>query len=85
MNFPVLLGAALIPTIVGFIYYNPKFGFGKAWMSASGVTEEMAAKGNMAIIIGVSLVLSVMLAVWFCRVNSIGILKIKHLQYLCGQ
>ena len=21
----------------------------------------------------------------FCRVNSIGILKIKHLQYLCGQ
>jgi hypothetical protein len=24
-------------------------------------------------------------AAGFCRVNSIGILKIKHLQYLCGQ
>ena len=24
-------------------------------------------------------------ALRFCRVNSIGILKIKHLQYLCGQ
>lgn len=63
MNLPVLVGAALIPTIVGFLYYNPKFGLGKAWMSASGVTEEMAAKGNMAVIFGVSLILSVMLAV----------------------
>jgi hypothetical protein len=44
LNLPVTLGAALIPTIVGFIYYNPEFGFGKAWMSASGVTEEMAKK-----------------------------------------
>lgn len=63
LNFPVLLGAALIPTIVGFIYYNPKIGLGKAWMSASGVTEEMTKTGNMAIILGVSLVLSVLLAV----------------------
>lgn len=63
MNLAVLLGAALIPTIVGFVYYNPKFGFGKAWMNASGVTEEMAKTGNMAIIFGVSLFLSVMLTV----------------------
>ncbi|MCF8277164.1 MAG: DUF1761 domain-containing protein [Flavobacteriales bacterium] len=63
MNFPIILGAALIPTIVGFIYYNPKFGLGKAWMSASGVTEEMAKTGNMAVIFGVSLLLSVLLAV----------------------
>lgn len=63
MNFPIILGAAFIPTIVGFIYYNPKFGLGKAWMSASGVTEEMAKTGNMAVIFGVSLLLSVMLAI----------------------
>ncbi len=63
MNLPVILGAALIPTIVGFIYYNPKIGLGKAWMNASGVTDDMAKTGNMAIIFGVSLVLSAMLAV----------------------
>ncbi|MFM1876678.1 MAG: hypothetical protein RL266_2415 [Bacteroidota bacterium] len=62
INFLAILGAALIPTIVGFIYYNPKFGLGKAWMSASGVTEDMAKTGNMAVIFGVSLLLSVMLS-----------------------
>ncbi|MCF8459841.1 MAG: DUF1761 domain-containing protein [Flavobacteriales bacterium] len=76
MNLPVLLGAALIPTIVGFLYYNPKFGFGKAWMSASGVTEDMAKTGNMAIIFGVSLLLSVLLAV---QVNFIVIHQ-AHIQ-----
>lgn len=63
LNLPVLLGAALIPTIVGFLYYNPKFGFGKVWMSASGVTEEMAKTGNMVVIFGVSIFLSVLLSV----------------------
>ena len=63
LNFPVILGAALVPTIIGFLYYNPKFGFGKAWMSASGVTEEMAKTGNMAVIFGVSLVLSILLSI----------------------
>lgn len=62
MNIPVILGAALIPTIIGFIWYNPKV-LGKAWMDASGVTEEMANTGNMLVIFGVSLLLSVMLAV----------------------
>ncbi len=49
--------------MIGFIWYNPSFGFGKAWMSASGVTEEMAKTGNMAVIFGVSLLLSVLLSV----------------------
>ncbi len=62
MNFLAILGAALIPTVVGFIYYNPKFGLGKAWMNASGVTEDMTKKGNMAVILGVSLLLSAMLS-----------------------
>jgi hypothetical protein len=61
MNFPVILGAAFIPTVIGFIWYNPKV-FGNAWMKTSGVTEDMIKAGNMPVIIGVSLLLSVMLS-----------------------
>lgn len=39
MNFPVLFGVALIPLLVGFVWYNPKV-FGNAWMEACGFTEE---------------------------------------------
>lgn len=61
MNFPVILGAALIPTVIGFIWYHPKV-LGTAWMNASGVTEDMIKASNMPLIFGVSLVLSVMLS-----------------------
>ena len=62
MNFPVLLGAALIPTIVGFIWYNPKV-FGNAWMKAADMTEEKMKGANMAVIFGVSIILSIMLSI----------------------
>ena len=38
INFPVLLLAALVPLIVGFVWYNPKV-FGPAWMKANNFTE----------------------------------------------
>ena len=62
MNLPVLLGAALIPTAVGFVWYNPKV-FGTAWMAAADMTEEKLKSKNMAIILVVSLLLSVFLSV----------------------
>ncbi|MCB0706152.1 MAG: DUF1761 domain-containing protein [Saprospiraceae bacterium] len=61
MNFIAILVAALIPTITGFIWYNPKV-FGTAWQKASGVTDEQMKGANMGIIFGVSLVLSILLA-----------------------
>lgn len=60
-NIIAVLLSALIPTIVGFLWYNPNV-FGKAWMQASGMTEEKAKESNMAVIFGVSLLLSVFLA-----------------------
>ncbi len=60
-NWIALVGAALIPMIVGAIWYNPKV-FGTVWMKASGVTEDMMKGTNMAAIFGVSLILSVLLA-----------------------
>ena len=60
-NFLVLALAALIPMIVGFIYYNPKV-FGNAWMKAAHVTEEQIKNGNKAVIFGSALVLSFFIA-----------------------
>lgn len=61
LNFPILLLAALIPMVIGFIWYNPKV-FGKAWMEAAGMTDEKVKGGNMALIFGLSFVFAVFLA-----------------------
>ena len=61
LNFLAILVAALVPMIMGFIWYNPKV-LGNAWMQASGLTEEKMKSANMAIIFGVSFILSLMLS-----------------------
>ncbi|HXB39598.1 MAG TPA: DUF1761 domain-containing protein [Bacteroidia bacterium] len=53
--------AALIPMIIGFIWYNPKV-LGTAWMTASGMTPEKAKGANMGLVFGLAYLLSVMLA-----------------------
>lgn len=60
INFLLLLGAALIPMVIGFIWYNPKT-LGTAWMEASGMTEEKMKGANMAIIFGLSYVFSLLI------------------------
>lgn len=61
INFLAVLVAALIPMILGFIWYNPKV-FGTAWMAATGMTPEKAKNSNMAVVFGVSFILALMLA-----------------------
>lgn len=46
-----VLIAAIIPLLVGMIWYNPKI-FGKAWMTAAGMTDEQVKGGNMGLIFG---------------------------------
>lgn len=60
---PAAIGmAALVPTLIGFIWYHPKV-FGTAWMASAGLTQETAMKGfNMPLVMGLSLVFSFMLA-----------------------
>ena len=53
--------AALVPLIIGFIYYNPKV-FGNAWMKAASVTEAQIKAGNKGKIFGVALILSFLLS-----------------------
>lgn len=64
INFLAVLVAALVPMIMGFIWYNPKV-LGNAWMKAAGVTEESMKGANMAVVFGVSFLMSFMLAFFF--------------------
>lgn len=61
INVLVLFGTALIPLIIGFIWYSKAL-FGNAWMAASGMTEEKASSGNMFLIFGLTYVLSLLLS-----------------------
>ena len=60
-NFPIIAAAALLPIVLGFVWYNTHV-FGKAWMAASGVTEETIKNSNMFIILGLTYVFSFFLA-----------------------
>jgi hypothetical protein len=60
-NFLILLLAALVPMVMGFIWYNPKV-FGTAWMKAAGVNPDAKKGANMAVIFGLSFLFSFFLA-----------------------
>ncbi|MCB9500277.1 MAG: DUF1761 domain-containing protein [Chitinophagales bacterium] len=60
-NFLAVALAALIPIIMGFVWYHPKL-FGNTWMKLNNFTEEQLKASNMALIFGVSLLLSFLLA-----------------------
>ena len=60
-NYLAILAAAVVPIIVGYLWYNPKT-LGIVWMRESGMTEEKFRNSNMAVIFGISLLLSVLLS-----------------------
>jgi len=60
MNWLVHGLAALIPMIMGMIWYNPRV-FGTVWMKETGLTEEEIRSGNMGLIYGSSLLLAFVL------------------------
>lgn len=60
-NFVFLFVAALIPLLIGGIWYHPKL-FGSAWASASGVTEEQMKSAGMLRIFGLTYVMGLLIA-----------------------
>ncbi len=60
-NMLIVALAALVPMIMGFLYYSPKV-FGNAWMKAAHVTEEQLRNGNKVKIFGTALLLSFILS-----------------------
>lgn len=62
MTWPLYFLVALIPLIVGAIYYNPKV-LGTAWQREAGVTDEQLQNGNMLKIFGLAYVFSIFVAI----------------------
>jgi|ERR1700741_3527486 len=73
INFLMTAVAALAPLVIGFIWYNPKV-FGKAWMNASGMTEEKAKGANMALVFSLTFVFSFLVAMTmnFIAIHQFG-------------
>lgn len=61
INLLVLLGATLVPLVIGFIWYHPKV-FGNAWMRVTGMSEEKAKSANMALIFGLTILFAFFIA-----------------------
>lgn len=61
INIVAVLVAALIPMVMGFVWYNPKV-FGGVWQRECGLSDEKMKSANMALIFGLSLVFSFILA-----------------------
>lgn len=53
--------AALVPLVIGMIWYNPKV-FGTAWMNATGMTPEKAKGANMPLMFGLTYLMSLFVA-----------------------
>jgi hypothetical protein len=61
INWLAVLVAAVSSFIIGGLWYGPLLG--KAWMRASGVSEEEARQANMAMVFGLSFLLQLVAAV----------------------
>ena len=61
MNWLAILVSALIPLIIGSIWYHPK-AFGTVWMNATGITEDKLKNMSPAKAYIVALVLSMVLS-----------------------
>lgn len=61
INWLAVLVSAVSTFLLGGLWYGPLLG--RAWMSASGITEEQARQGNMTRVFGVSFALQLLAAV----------------------
>lgn len=81
LNWTIIIIAALVPTVTGMIWYNPKV-FGTAWMNLTGLTEEQLQKGSMGKKIALSLIFSFMISL---AMNPIVIHQMGVFSTLAGE
>lgn len=62
MKFLLIVLTALIPLVVGMVWYHPKV-LGTMWMHSAGLTEESLKDFNMLKVFGLTYILSLMLTV----------------------
>ena len=63
-NVWAVLVAALSGFVLGGLWYSPVL-FGKAWQRETGLSDEVLAKGNMALIFGATFVLCLLASAVF--------------------
>ena len=62
INILITALAALIPVMLGFIWYHPK-ALGNAWQKAAGLSDDQIKNANMPLIFGLSLLFALMLSI----------------------
>lgn len=67
-NFLAIIVTALVPMLMGFIWYHPKL-FGTVWQREAGVSDDKMKSANMIVIFAVSLICSFLMSMY---VNSIA-------------
>jgi len=66
LNWIAIVAAGLVPTALGALWSGPLLG--KQWLASTGKTEEWyREQGNMPMIMGISVVLSIVLA-WTIKI-----------------
>jgi hypothetical protein len=61
INFLILMLSALVPLVMGFIWYNQKV-FGNAWMKVAEVNEEKMKGANMLLVFILTFVFSFLIS-----------------------
>lgn len=61
VNWLAVIAAAISMFVIGGIWYSPML-FGKQWQAAAGLSDEQAQGGNKALIFGLALVFSLLMA-----------------------
>ncbi len=77
INYLAILVAAIVPMVLGFLWYNPIL-FGNVWMREAGMTEEKMKSVNMGLIFGISFLLSILLAFFtqFLAIHQTGVISL---------
>jgi len=76
-NFYILLITALIPLLIGGIWYHPKV-LGNVWMRTAEISEERARSGNMFIIFGLTYLFGLFIAYTLMgmTIHQLGIMQV---------
>lgn len=85
LNIWAVLVATLSTFVVGALWYGPLFG--KAWLSAAGLSEEEMQKGNTAKIFGLTFIFELIMAyclAMFLNDPAIGISEGAFYGFLTG-
>jgi len=76
-NFLIIPLAALVPLVVGAVWYNPAV-FGKTWIKAAEISEERSTSGNMIKIFALTYLFSLFAAylLSFATVHQLSVVQL---------